>query len=80
MDCDTPRFPLQDPGPYKGQFFRTRGLWHSNFYLISFKKKIVYLLYKVQFMKHLAENLNCDDVILNLIKIAAYMLNANEMR
>lgn len=37
-------------------------------------------LSQVQFMKLLAENLDCDDVIENLIKIATYMLNANEMR
>jgi len=37
-------------------------------------------LSQVQFMKQIAENLDCDDVIENLIKIAMYMLNANEMR
>ena len=42
--------------------------------------KRILLLLQVQFMKQIAENLDCDDVIENLIKIAMYMLNANEMR
>ena len=61
--------------------------WHKKKFNLALKVFNVTLLthlfvwfIKVQFLKHLVENLDCDEVIHNLIKIATYMLNANEMR